>query len=259
MDLLKRGLGPVEVGRLCGVSRQTIHKWWTRYESDGEEGLEERSRAPHEHALAVSPEMRRRVIGLRRRYKEGPRKLRVYLLREGLEEKVPAASTIGRILRQEGLSEPRTKRRRAPGSSVYKELTEPNEPNDIWTVDFKGEFLVGGHKCYPLTVQDRFSRMLLAIRSHSGTYAKTTNAALVRAFRTYGLPWGIRVDNGTPFVSCTSPAGLTQVSVLWVRLGIELERTRPGKPCDNGRHERLHKSLKHHTAKLELTRFQGHL
>lgn len=248
MELLERGIGPQAVAELCGVSRQVIHKWKGRFDALGEEGLQSQSRAPKVHRDAVSAKMRAQVIKVRRRYKEGPRKLRKYMLDMDLDEKVPAASTIGLILKEAGLTETKPRRRRSP-SPQPTGLTEAREPNDVWTVDYKGEFLVGKHKCYPLTLQDRCSRKILAIQADRATYTESTNSGLWRAFRTYGLPTTIRVDNGTPFISCTSPAGLTRVSTVWVRLGIQIERTRPGKPSDNGRHERFHKTLKRRTAK----------
>ncbi len=249
IEMLRSGLGLSEVSKLCGVSRQTVHKWRGRHQERGNRGLANLSRAPKKHALAVSDDMRKLVVRLRRRTNEGPRKIRTYIENLNIDEKTPAISTLSLILKAEGLSAPASKRRHAPRLESPRRLTEAAAPNDVWTIDFKGDFSVGTSTCYPLTVQDRFSRALLAIRGETGTRTEATNAAMWRLFRTHGLPGVIRSDNGTPFVSTQSPAGLTQVSTVWIRLGIVTERTKPATPSDNGRHERFHKTLKHHTAK----------
>lgn len=248
MDMLESGLGPVAVSELCGVSRQTIYKWQRRYERDGSDSLQNRSRAPKQHAQAVSDSMRNQIVRLRRKTGDGPKKIRVYLERLLLEEKVPSASTIGLILKARDLTKAAPKRRHAPKPDGPRRLTEAQAPNDVWTIDFKGEFSVGKSTCYPLTVQDRLSRASLAIKAGTGTYTETTNSKMWSLFRAHGLPSVIRCDNGTPFISTRSPAGLTQVSSIWVRLGIVVERTLPATPSENGRHERFHRTLKKHTA-----------
>lgn len=248
IEMLKSGVGPVAVSELCGVSRQTLHKWQRRYRVSGSRGLVELSRAPKHHPQVVSDEMKRRIGQVRRKTKEGPKKIRIYLEGLNLEEKVPSASTIGLILKAKGLSKPASKRRHAPKPEGPRRLTEAQAPNDVWTIDFKGEFSVGRSTCYPLTVQDRFSRAILAIKGETGTYTEATNSQMWRLFREHGLPSVIRCDNGTPFISTQSPAGLTQVSSVWVRLGIVTERTLPATPSENGRHERFHRTLKKHTA-----------
>lgn len=249
IQMLRSGLGPVAVSEACGVSRQTLHKWQRRFDEDGSRGLVNLSRAPTKHALAVSDEMRRLVLRYRKKTDEGPRKIRTYLQGLKLDEKIPAASTIALIIKAKGLSKPPSRKRHAPPVEAAAHLTESSAPNEVWTVDFKGDFTIGRASCYPLTVQDRFSRSVLAIKAETGTRTEATCAQMWRLFRANGLPAVIRHDNGTPFVSTKSPAGLTQVSAIWVRLGIISERTRPATPSDNGRHERFHKTLKHHTAK----------
>lgn len=247
MELLEEGLSAGQVAQALGVSRQTVQKWKKRKAEEGDAGLEDRSHAPHEHPYAVNEQMVRLVIKMRRKYKEGPRKLRRYLLEEHPDKRVPAASTIGRILKCHGMTEKRTPRR--PHTRVTPSpLVEPTGPNDVWCIDFKGEFNVGRRLCYPLTVTDAYSRYVIATNARTGTASKPVQAYLWRAFRRYGLPTVIRSDNGPPFAAYNAPCGLSQLSALWIRLGIHVERTEPGKPYQNGRHERFHKSLKHRTA-----------
>lgn len=247
MELLDAGLSAGEVGAAVGVSRQTIQKWKKRRELEGEAGLADRSHAPVEHPYAVSREVERLVLRLRRRYREGPRKLRHYLLEQLPAGRVPAASTIGRILDRHGLTEKRPSRRRY-SRAPQPPLSEAKQPNDIWCIDFKGEFEVGHRLCYPFTMTDAFSRYALTTKAEPGTAGKPVQASLWRAFREHGLPRAIRCDNGPPFVGYNAPLGLSRLSATWVRLGIRIERIEPGKPQQNGTHERFHKTLKQRTA-----------
>lgn len=255
--LVETGLPVSEAARLTGVSRQCLHKWIGRSEAEGADGLRDRSRAPHEHPNAVSPSMRRRVIRMKKRFSdEGPRKLRKYLMEEYPKERIPAASTIGLILKAEGLVTPRRRSRRTE-ETVDEKLIESSEPNQVWAIDYKGEFLVGRTHCYPLTITDTFSRYALLIEAHQGASAKPACRALWRTFGEFGIPSVIRCDNGTPFVSTKSPAGLTRLAVMLTRLGIKRERIEPGKPAQNGRHERFHRSLKAATANPPSTSWRG--
>lgn len=247
MELLAEGLSAGQVAEAVGVSRQTIQKWKKRLASEGKRGLLDRSHAPLEHPYEVSRRMEKLVLKARRKYGEGPRKLRFYLGEDYPDERIPAASTIGRILKAHGLTEHRpTQRIHRP--SQPSPLTEAKRPNDVWCIDFKGEFEVGGRLCYPFTVTDAFSRYVIATHAGFNTGGKRVYACLWRAFRRFGLPRVIRSDNGPPFVGRNAPRGLSRLSVRWVRLGIQPERIEPGKPQQNGRHERFHKSLKHATA-----------
>lgn len=248
MKLLAEGVSVAHAARTVGVSRQTIHKWKKRLAAEGPAGLQDRSHAPLEHPDAVTPEIERLVVKFRRRYREGPRKLRKYLLEAHADKRIPAASTIGRILAKRGMVELRPRNRRHV-RTLPSPLVEPREPNDVWCIDFKGEFDVGGRLCYPFTVTDGFSRFAITTRAQTGTASKPVAECLWRAFRRYGLPNTIRSDNGVPFVAVNAPRGLSRVSVLWIRLGIGIERIEPGKPYQNGRHERFHKSLKDRTAR----------
>jgi len=241
----KRGALPMTV--LCeahGISRKTGYKWRDRYLAGGWDDLVDASRARHALGHAMEPEIAASVIDLRLRHPLfGPRKLKVVLEREHPDVRWPAASTIGDLLRREGLSEARLRRRRA--APVTQPFAEARQPNDVWCIDFKGWFRTrDGRRCDPLTVSDAASRYLLACRIVEPTTAGV-RLACERLFRERGLPWRMRMDNGPPFAS-TGPAGLSQLSVWWLKLGIALERIEPGAPQQNGRHERMHATLKKH-------------
>lgn len=250
IDLVHAGVPVSEVARCVGKSRQCLHKWLRRYDQEGESGLLERSRAPHHPSHAVSVQMRRRIVQRkRRRPKDGARVIQDWLLELGLAERVPVVSTVHRILDEQGLVE-RSRRRRTPILTAHKpKWADPTTPNDVWAVDFKGEFTVGGRWCHPLTLSDTFSRYMLRIDAQRGQDTHTTEAHMLRAFRKYGLPKAIRCDNGDPFIHAAAPRGLSRLSSVWIRLGIEIQRIDSGKPAQNGRHERFHRELKRHTAR----------
>ena len=248
IELVDAGVPVTESARLSGVTRQCLHKWLRRREAEGIEGLKDRSRAPKKHPNAVTAVMRKRALRYKKKHPdEGPRKIHGYLRGKYPGQKVPAASTIGLILKEEGLCVERPTRRREP-VTTSNQLTDGVEPNQVWCLDYKGEFAVGGELCYPFTVTDHFSRFAIVVRGHRGATVKDSVRALWRAFDTFGLPRVIRCDNGTPFASTKSPAGLTRLAVMLERLGIRRERIDPGKPSQNGRHERFHRSLKGATA-----------
>jgi putative transposase len=236
-----------ELCRRYEITRQTGYKWLARYRQEGEEGLEERSRAPLHHPQAMSPKVRQRVVELRSRHPSwGPRKLRAYLQRGAPGMAWPAASSIGDLLRREGLAHPRRRRKRTP---PYTEpLKHAEAPNQVWCADFKGWFLTqDGTRCDPLTITDAYSRYLLRCCAVPRTDGEHAWAVFEAAFREFGLPAAIRTDNGSPFAS-RAPAGLSQLSMKWLRLGIRHERIAPGQPQQNGRHERMHQTLKQETA-----------
>src|SRR5262249_13030783 len=158
---------------------------------------------------------------------------------------LPAASTLGAVLTRHGVV---TRRRRGQGTTVERPaLAVPRGPNDIWCADFKGQFRLGnGRYCYPLTITDLYSRFILRIDALTGTYTAPARATFERAFASYGLPQRLRTDNGVPFAS-TGLAGLSRLSVWWLRLGIQPEPITPGKPQENGAHERMHLTLKRET------------
>lgn len=242
------GESVAEAARACGVSRQTGHKWLRRFNERGEDGLDSRSRAPESIPHKTAPELIERCLQVRRRYPTwGPKKIRGALLIEEPSIAWPAASTIGSWLDKAGMVERRRWRLRTPPSS--QPLSHAKAPNDVWSVDFKGEFRLGdGSYCYPLTVTDNASRYILGIVGLPDTKGAGVAAAMRGLFETYGLPERIRSDNGSPFAS-RGPRGLSAVSVQWVVQGITHERIRPGQPQENGRHERMHLTLKQETTR----------
>ena len=236
-----------ELCRKYEISRQCGYKWVERYKSGGTAGLEERSRAPHDMPQAMSDAVAKRIVELRREHPRwGARKLKAYLACREPKVAWPAASSIGELLRREGLSQPRRKRQRTPASG--EPLSHAEAPNQVWSADFKGWFLCrDGQRCDPLTVSDAFSRYLMRCRAVQRTDGVQARAVLEAVFREYGMPQAIRTDNGAPFAS-KAPAGLSRLSMWWLRLGIRHERIDPGHPEQNGRHERLHQTLKQETA-----------
>ena len=239
--------GFAELCRKYGISRQTGYKWVKRFQTEGEAGLEEHSRAPHDSPQAMSPEVVGRVVELRQQHPRwGPRKLRWYLQSHEPRQSWPATSSIGELLRREGLAQKRRKRQRTPPYSAP--LAHAEAPNQVWCADFKGWFLCGdGERCDPLTISDAFSRYLLRCRAVEKTDGSNVRGVFEALFRECGLPEAIRTDNGSPFAS-PAPAGLSRLAMWWVRLGIRHERIEPGRPDQNGRHERMHQTLKQETA-----------
>lgn len=231
-----------------GISRKTGYKWIARYEDLGIEGLHDQSRRPHEHPLRTPYAVRKAIIELRsgRRDPPGPKKIRVLLEQKHPDLDIPSNTTIYNILAEEGLIHPQRRRKRIPAGQ--QPFSAVREPNDVWSADFKGQFKTkDGTWCYPLTVMDHQSRFLLGCRNLDGTRREQTRKIFEALFQEYGLPWRIRTDNGVPFAS-NSPGGLSQLSKWWIRLGIMPERIKPGNPQQNGRHERMHKTLKEATA-----------
>jgi len=230
-----------------GVSRKTGYKWVERYEAGGVAALVDRSRAPQSHPHAVAAEIVELILAARRRHPRwGPRKLLVVLKRQQPTRAWPVASTLGDILRKHGLVR---RRRRHRCSAPYGErLADYAAPNAIWCADFKGHFPVGEARCHPLTIMDGFSRYLLRCQALPRPLSGPVQDVFVAAFREFGLPRSIRTDNGAPF-STLAPGGLSRLAVWWIRLGIRPERILPGRPDQNGRHERMHSTLKAETAR----------
>jgi transposase InsO family protein len=227
-----------------GVSRKTAYKYLRRYAAHGVRGLDERSCRPHHCPQRTAAALEQRVVVARKRHPTwGPKKLYDVMERADPQTPPPARSTIGAILQRQGLSQTR---RRRPGVFQRRPstLTEPTHPNLVWTVDFKGWFLLkNGERCDVLTVCDRFSRFLLYCQVRPNQQFKSTLRAFKALMRRHGKPQIIRVDNGAPFASL-GLGGLSKLSVWWIRQGITVEFTRPGKPQDNGSHERMHRDLK---------------
>ena len=233
-----------ELCRRYGISRKTGYKWAKRFMAGCE--LEDRSRRPHHSPKAVAQWVEDAIVAARKqRPRWGPRKLRAAFLRAHPGAELPSVSTFALIFKRNGLVTPRRRRRRVPPSTAP--LANATAPNDVWCMDFKGDFLVGQTRCYPLTVMDAYSRFLIACIALPNTQATTTRRALRDVFEQFGLPRAIRSDNGSPFAS-KAPAGLSELSAWWLKLGIVHERIEPGKPQQNGRHERMHLTLKLDTA-----------
>ena len=233
--------------RRFGVSRQNGYKWLGRFREEGVAGLVERSRAPHTHRQEVSAAVAERCLAVRRAHPTwGPLKVRAFLERRAPEVRLPAASTIGALFDREGLTVKRRLRRRAPpAASPFAACTGANA---VWAIDFKGWFLTGdGTHCEPLTLCDAHSRYLLRCQVLPKTDTAHVWPVLDAAFREFGLPERLRSDNGPPFAS-SGAGGLSQLSVKVIKAGVGLERIAPGKPQQNGRLERLHRTLLEDTA-----------
>lgn len=243
-DHLRERCNFTELCSHYGISRKTGYKWLGRYRSDGLEGLEERSRRPHSCAGEVPYPLRQAILELRTQGRDilGPKKIQALLAQRFTDQPVPSKTTIYNVLRRAGRIEPQRRRRHV--SPHPSPLAPAKAPNELWSADYKGQFKTrDGHWCYPLTVMDHASRYLLGCQGLTGTRLNETRATFERLFRTYGLPSRLRTDNGVPFASVGS-GGLSHLSIWWIRLGIVPERIEPGQPQQNGRHERMHRTLK---------------
>jgi putative transposase len=251
VELVRNRDVPVaEAARVFGVSRKTAHKWLARADAFGlENGLRDASRARHRQEQFEGPAVEL-LLELRRQHPTwGPRTLLYSVARKEPNLVLPAASTLGDILRRQGLVAPR-KRKARPGTSPYLPGdSTPLEPNDRWTIDFKGQFrLLNGELCYPLTLRDAVSRAVLRIDAFECTRGGLVLPVLTTAFEEHGLPLELHSDTGSPFAS-NGLARLSTVSVFALKLGIRPVFSRPGKPQDNGGHERMHRDLKAETTR----------
>jgi transposase InsO family protein len=233
-----------DVCREFGISRKTGYKIFNRYKHQGLEALADRSRRPVRYANQLPSQVERLIVDLKRDKPHwGARKIRELLVRKLAGDiRIPAKSTVHAVLDRQGLvKRARERRNRAQGTL----LSAAAAPNDLWCADFKGEFRLGdGRYCYPLTVSDQASRYLLLCEALESTREAPVIEAFQGLFRERGLPLAIRSDNGLPFASPNGLYNLSRLSVWWLRLGIAIERIRPGKPQQNGRHERMHLTLK---------------
>lgn len=245
---LIEGEGMAELCREFGISRPTGYKIWDRYRAVGLEGLPAQSRRPYKQANQLPMQIEKLIVQIKNEKPSwGARKIRERLKRKHPDVRLPANSTVHAVLARNDLVTSRKRRRyKAEGTK----LSYTNSPNDLWCADYKGEFLLGNKiYCYPLTITDFSSRYLLACEALETTkdpYAFTT---FERVFKEFGLPNAIRTDNGNPFSNVQAMFGLSRLSVWWLRLGIRLERTAPGCPQQNGRHERMHLTLKKEATK----------
>jgi len=246
LRFIARLLDGEQMSGLCaefGISRKTGYKIYHRYKGCGIDGLTDRSRRPQRHANQLPMAIEKLIVRLKREYPEwGAPKIRERLQRRFAPVQCPAISTVHAVLDRHGLVKRRGRRRpRARGTP----LSWPAEPNALWCADYKGEFMLANRRyCYPLTVTDFASRYLLSCEALSSTREIYAFAVFERAFKDFGLPQGIRTDNGVPFASAHALYGLSTLAVWWLRLGIQIERIKPGHPEQNGRHERMHLTLK---------------
>lgn len=244
-----------ELSQRYGVSRQTSYKWLERYRAGGVEALQDRSRAPHRRPQRMEPPIEAILLEARRTHPHwGPRKILHWLRQRRPEhEALPAPSTVGELFKRHGLIESR-RRRKARASSGAGAL-RADSPNEVWTADFKGEFrLGGGPYCYPFTLADAHSRFVLSCNAEPSTALQGPKRGMTQAFRQFGMPLAIRTDNGTPFAA-HGGTELSQLGVWWIKLGIVHQRIDRGRPDQNGRHERMHRTLKAETARPPQTSF----
>jgi putative transposase len=230
------------------VSRKTGYKLFSRYKEQGFEGLTDRSRRPYRQGCRLPEAIESLILGLKHEHPSwGAPKIREKIRRKNLEIQLPAISTVHAVLHRHDLvNRPRRRRYKAEGTP----LSTTRRPNDLWCADYKGEFMLADKRyCYPLTITDFASRYLLSCEALSTTKEHYAFAVFERVFKDFGLPKAIRTDNGVPFASPNSLFGLSKLSVWWLRLGIEIERIKPGNPQQNGRHERMHLTLKKEATK----------
>ena len=237
------------VCREFGISRKTGYKIFNRYKDYGLRGLEDRARSPYRHPNKLPFQIETAILRIKREHMTwGAPKIREKLIKVYPMIKPPAISTTHALLDRHGLVKRRKRRRyRAQGTA----LSNARSPNALWCADYKGQFQLGNHRyCYPLTVTDYRSRYLLTCEGLESTREAGAFPVFEHAFREFGLPAAIRTDNGVPFSSPHALFGLSRLSVWWLRLGIAIERIKPGHPQQNGRHERMHLTLKQEATKL---------
>ena len=251
LRFIARLLEGEKMAPLCrefGISRVTGYKIYNRYRDSGLDGLNDRSRAPYRQANRLPYQVEKTILGIKKEHPTwGARKIRDKLLRQYTMIKPPAVSTVHAVLDRNGLVKRRKRRRhKARGTA----LIGADAPNGLWCADYKGEFMLGNREyCYPLTISDYRSRYLLACEGVASTKSDFAFSVFERAFRDFGLPHAIRTDNGVPFASGNALFGLSRLAVWWLRLGIQVQRIKPGHPEQNGRHERMHLTLKKEATK----------
>ena len=251
LRFVARLLDGEKMATLCAefqISRKTGYKIYDRYKEYGVHGLTDRSRRPYRHANQLPLVLETQIVRLKKDYPDwGAPKIREKLRGRCGPLRCPAISTVHAVLDRHGLVQRRgRRRRRATGTT----LSTARTPNALWCADYKGEFRLGNRQyCYPLTITDFASRYLLACEALSTTQEAYAFAVFERAFKDFGLPQAIRTDNGVPFASAHALYGLSKLSVWWLRLGLAIERIKPGHPEQNGRHERMHLTLKQQATK----------
>jgi putative transposase len=251
LRFIARLLEGEKMAPLCrefGISRVTGYKIFNRYKECGLDALNDRSRRPYRQANKLPFQIERSILGIKREHPSwGAPKIRDKLIRQFPMIKPPAISTVHAVLDRNGLVK-RKKRRRHKAQGT--ELAAAHDPNGLWCADYKGEFMLGNKQyCYPLTITDYRSRYLLACEGLTSTRSELAFSIFEEAFKEFGLPNAIRTDNGGPFASANALFGLSRLSVWWLRLGIQIQRIKPGNPQQNGRHERMHLTLKKEATK----------
>jgi putative transposase len=251
LRFIARLLDGEKMAALCaefGISRKTGYKIYDRYKDCGVDGLTDRSRRPYRHANQLPMAIEKLILALKREYPDwGAPKIRERLRKRWPGVRCPVISTVHAVLDRHGLVTPRRPRRyRAEGTP----LSGPVQPNALWCADYKGEFMLADRRyCYPLTITDFASRYLIGCEALSTTQEQYAFSVFERVFKEFGLPAAIRTDNGVPFASPNALYGLSKLSVWWLRLGVRIERIKPGHPEQNGRHERMHLTLKQEATK----------
>ena len=246
IDYSKEHFSITDLSQKYGISRPTVYKWITRHKKFGIDGLKEKSRAPKSSPHRTPTKILKLVIDEKlKNRKRGPRKIRAQLKRQYPQLELPAVSTISYWLKKEGLVKNRKRCRHVP--PYTQPFCNCEAPNDVWSIDYKGQFYMkNAHICYPLTITDNFSRFILGCKALAGPRYLPSRRYLELIFREYGLPNAIRSDNGNPFAGrCIG--GLSRLSVWFIQLGIIPERIEKGCPQENGRHERMHRTLKSDT------------
>ena len=245
---LKSLQGGVNFSELCGafgISRKTGYKWRERYIKEGAVGLHDLSRKPANSPNQLSEALMCQIVKLHQRHpKWGPKKIRTLLLKDvAFAAKAPSESSLKRVFERCGWTRKRTRRKHQEGGRISSEARAEGN-NEVWTVDFKGWWRTGDkERCEPLTVRDEHSRYVLCAQPMARSDSESVKAVFEKLFECYGLPNAIRSDNGSPFASSNAILGLSRLSAWWLSLGISLERGRPGKPQDNGGHERMHRDI----------------
>jgi len=266
LRFVARLLDGEKMAGLCrefGISRKTGYKIFNRYKDCGIDGLTDRSRRPYRQASQLPMQIEKLIVGLKKEYPHwGAPKIREKLRRLYPDIHCPAISTVHAVLDRHNLVKRRKrKRHKARGTA----LAHVRDPNELWCADYKGEFMLADRRyCYPLTITDYASRYLITCDALSTTKEVYAFPVFERAFKDFGLPKTIRTDNGVPFSSPNALYGLSRLSVWWLRLGIHIERIKPGHPEQNGRHERMHLTLKKEATKpaaenflVQQARFDG--
>jgi len=242
---LKEIMTHTELCREFGITRKTGYKWLRRFENGGYPALVDMSRKPRSHAQQLTEEEIITIIKLKQNFPNwGAKKIAKLMERSNKTERIPSISSINRVLDKAGLVKKRRKKRVDTSQQTLRNIIKPEAANDVWTVDFKGWWM-GNHrnKLNPLTIRDEKTRYLFDVRLLPNQTGKLVKRTFKSMFKEYGLPKIIRSDNGSPFASNNSILGLTKLSAWWISLGIQPDRIEPGKPYQNGGHERMHKDI----------------